>query len=230
MRSPSRHTLLGSGISLLVAGAILLIADPALAGVRANYVETAAWDTGYQAEYTITNDGPGTITRWRVIFDLPSGSSPSSSWDSVRSGSTQHLIFDNAAWNGELAPGSHTTFGFVVVGLARPVSCTINGGPCDTLAPQAAAPRRTTVRVASFDTFDGTIQVDRGTMPRALTSTDMPLDQLDTVNRTVMNIHIESIESDNDASRAGVVDIATPIKPRRQSRPDVISQRRITRM
>lgn len=218
MRSPSLHTLLGPGISLLVAGAILLIATPAHASARANYVEIAAWDTGYQAEYTITNDGPGTITRWRVIFDLPAGSSPSSSWDSVRSGSTQHLIFDNAAWNGELAPGSHTTFGFVVVGLGRPVGCTINGGPCDTLAPLTAAPRRTTVRVASFDAFDGTIEA-RG---------------------AAMNHHIESIESDNDASRAGVLDIVTPLKPRRpnaiiaiapsRSRPNVIGLRRITRM
>jgi hypothetical protein len=77
-----------------------------------------------------------------VVFDLPAGSSPSSTWDSVRSGSGQHLIFDNAAWNGALTPGSSTSFGFVVVGLGRPVSCTVNGGPCDTLPPFAAAPDR----------------------------------------------------------------------------------------
>jgi hypothetical protein len=151
-----------SGASLLVAAAILLIAHPALAGARANYIEVASWETGYQAQYTITNDGPGDVTQWRVIFDLPAGSSPSSSWDSVRSGSGQHLIFDNAAWNGSLAPGHSTTFGFVIVGLGRPARCTINGGPCDTLAPLAAAPRRTTIRAAgensgpSFDRFDGT--------------------------------------------------------------------------
>ena len=125
---------------MLVASAVFLIAHPAHAtGGRANYVEIAAWDTGYQAQYTVTNDGPGPLTRWTVVFDLPSGSRLSSSWDSVLSGSGRHLVFDNAAWNGELAPGVSTTFGFVVVGLGRPTGCTINGGPCDTLAPLAAA-------------------------------------------------------------------------------------------
>lgn len=143
MPLPSVHNVFKLGASLIVAGAILLGAGPAFAiGARANYVEVASWETGYQAQYTITNDGPGDITHWRVIFDLPGGSSPSSSWDSVRSGSAQHLIFDNAAWNGALAPGSSTTFGFVVVGLGRPVGCTINGGPCDTLPPFAMAPTR----------------------------------------------------------------------------------------
>jgi len=141
MPLPSVHNVFKLGASFAVAGAILLVAGPAFAiGARANYVEVAAWETGYQAQYTITNDGPGDITHWRVIFDLPAGSSPSSSWDSARSGSGQHLIFDNAAWNGALAPGSSTSFGFVVSGLGRPVSCTINGGPCNTLAPLAMAP------------------------------------------------------------------------------------------
>jgi hypothetical protein len=143
MPLPSVHNVFKLGSSLIVAGAILLGADPASAlGARANYVEIASWETGYQAQYTITNDGPGNVTHWRVVFDLPGGSSPSSSWDSVRSGSAQHLVFDNAAWNGSLAPGSSTTFGFVVVGLGRPVGCTVNGGPCDTFPPFAMAPAR----------------------------------------------------------------------------------------
>jgi len=135
MRLQPHQTMLKAGGSLLVASAILLIAQPAFAGDRANYVEVAAWDTGYQAQYTITNDGPGTLTTWTVTFDLPSGSAISSSWDSVRSGANSHLTFHNANWNGELPPGGSTTFGFVVVGLGRPTRCTINGGPCDTLAP-----------------------------------------------------------------------------------------------
>ncbi|HSS03191.1 MAG TPA: cellulose binding domain-containing protein [Kofleriaceae bacterium] len=143
MPLPSVHNVFKLASSLIVAGAILLVAGPAFAlGARANYVEVASWETGYQAQYTITNDGPGDVTAWRVIFDLPPGSSTSSTWDAVRSGSGQHLIFDNAAWNGTLAPGSSTSFGFVVVGLGRPVGCTVNGGPCDTLPPLAVAPDR----------------------------------------------------------------------------------------
>jgi len=168
MPLPSAHNAFKLGASLVVAGAILLVAGPALAvGARANYVEVASWETGYQAQYTITNDGPGDITHWRVIFDLPAGSTPSSTWDSVRSGSGQHLIFDNAAWNGALAPGSSTSFGFVIVGLGRPVRCTINGGPCDTLPPLAMAPDRA---VRSLLLLDGAIELapfDVNAMPSA---------------------------------------------------------------
>ena len=137
MRIQPGRPSLTSGVSWLVVGALLLIAHPAFAGDRANYVEIAAWDTGYQAEYTITNDGPGALTTWVISFDLPAGSSISSSWDSVRAGAGQHLVFNNASWNGSLAPGERTTFGFVVVGTGRPVSCKINGGPCDTFPPLA---------------------------------------------------------------------------------------------
>ena len=69
----SLHAVFRLGASLLVAGALLAVAHPALAGARANYVEVASWESGYQAQYTITNDGPGDITHWRVIFDLPAG-------------------------------------------------------------------------------------------------------------------------------------------------------------
>jgi hypothetical protein len=123
---------------LLVAGALLLIAHPTLAAGRANYIEVSSWETGYQAQYTITNDGPGNLPRWAVTFDLPAGSSISSSWDSELTTAGPHLAFNNAAWNGDLTPGSSTTFGFVVVGTGRPVGCKINTGPCDTLAPLAA--------------------------------------------------------------------------------------------
>lgn len=166
MPLPSVHNVFKLGASLVVAGAILLAAGPALAlGARANYVEVASWETGYQAQYTITNDGPGDVTQWRVIFDLPAGSSPSSSWDSVRSGSGQHLIFDNAAWNGALAPGSSTSFGFVVVGLGRPARCTINGGPCDTLAPLAMAPDREVRTRLALDRASERVEPRSGARP-----------------------------------------------------------------
>lgn len=143
MRPQIHRIVFRVAISLLVFGAISLTGHSAFAAGRANYVEVAAWDTGYQAEYRITNDGPGDLTAWTVVFDLPTNNGISSSWDSVLARSGTRLVFRNAAWNGSLRPGESTSFGFVVVGLARPTNCTINGGPCDTFAPLAnAAPHR----------------------------------------------------------------------------------------
>lgn len=176
MRPQSSHPSLRSGASLLVVGVFLLIAHPAFAGNRANYVEVAAWDTGYQAEYTITNDGPGNQTAWVISFDLPPGSSISSSWDSVRAGAGQHLVFNNANWNGSLKPGESTTFGFVVVGLGRPASCKINGGPCDTFPPLAPPPDEAALDpirghgtdvLRSFRELDGDKLAEQCTAPQA---------------------------------------------------------------
>jgi hypothetical protein len=139
MRRQTSYSLWKWTSALLGAAAVLLIAHPAFATVRANYVETAAWETGYQAAYLITNDGPGAVSSWTVEFDLPTIDTVSSSWDSVATRSAQHLVFKNAPWNGTLAVGAATSFGFVVVGTTRPVNCTINGGPCDRLPPVAHA-------------------------------------------------------------------------------------------
>jgi hypothetical protein len=141
MQLHARYSLLKWAAAWLGAGAVLLTTHPASATVRANYVETAAWETGYQAQYTITNDGPGDVSTWTVAFDLPTNNTVSSSWDSVATRSAQHLVFKNAAWNGTLAVGTATSFGFVVIGTTRPASCTINGGPCDRLPPLAEAIR-----------------------------------------------------------------------------------------
>jgi hypothetical protein len=142
MRPHQDHISLRVVVAVLAVGVLSLMAHPASASVRANYVETAAWETGYQAEYRITNDGPGDVSSWTVVFDLPTNNQISSSWDSAFTRAAQRLIFRNASWNGSLAPGASTSFGFVVVGVTRPANCTVNGGPCDTLAPLARAPHR----------------------------------------------------------------------------------------
>ena len=143
MQLRSSHMSIRLVTSSVFVGVTLIIAHPAFAaGARADYVEIASWDTGYQAQYTVANDGPGTISKWTVSFDLPTSNTISSSWDSVLTRSGQHLVFNNAAWNGDLPPGASTSFGFVVVGLTRPTNCTINGGPCDTLPALTERPAR----------------------------------------------------------------------------------------
>lgn len=134
MSRHSSHASIRLVSSWLLVGATLLITHPALAGgPRADYVEISSWDTGYQAQYTVANDGPGAMPAWTVAFDLPTNVTISSSWDSVLTRTGTHLVFTNAAWNGDVPVGTSTSFGFVVVGLTRPTNCTINGGPCNTL-------------------------------------------------------------------------------------------------
>ncbi|HTI25048.1 MAG TPA: cellulose binding domain-containing protein, partial [Kutzneria sp.] len=89
----------------------------------------SAWGSGYQDKVTITA-GSSAITSWQVEFDLPAGSSMGSYWDAVNAPSGQHQVFTNREYNGSLAAGASTTFGFLVSGSGQPVNCKINGQPC----------------------------------------------------------------------------------------------------
>ena len=56
------------------------------------------------------------IKGWKVTLTLPSGTSISSIWNGVASGSTGSVIVANAAYNGSVGPGSPQSFGFVGAG------------------------------------------------------------------------------------------------------------------
>src|SRR5688500_12512492 len=116
--------LAAAGASSLVA-AIFLFAPPAQAAARATITQLSTWSTGYEGKVTITNDGPGQLNGWTVAFNLPSGTSISSSWDSVRTVSAQRFSFANAGWNGVVPVGGTASFGFIASGVGLPSSCTI---------------------------------------------------------------------------------------------------------
>ena len=117
--------------AVVLAGGVtvLIVAQPALAASAA-YTRTSSWDTGYQAQFTITNNTSATTSSWNVQFDLPAGTSVGSSWDATVTKSAQHVSATNASWNGTLAPGASTTFGYVAAGTGDPTNCTINGAAC----------------------------------------------------------------------------------------------------
>ncbi|WP_432870983.1 cellulose binding domain-containing protein [Microbispora rosea] len=101
------------------------------ATVKAVFSADSDWGSGYQGRYTITNTGTAVISGWTVEFDLPAGSTVGSYWDALMTRSGDHYTFRNREYNGGLAPGASTTFGWVNGGPGRPVDCRLNGGPCD---------------------------------------------------------------------------------------------------
>src|SRR2546423_4246686 len=132
MRTPSLRSLLAVGGAAAVVGTMVLITSPAFAATTASVVKTSQWETGFEGKATISNSGPATITSWTLAFDLPSGTSISSSWDSVRTGSTGHITFTNTGWNGTVPVGGSVSFGFIGAGTGNPTNCTVNGGSCAT--------------------------------------------------------------------------------------------------
>lgn len=71
------------------------------------------WGTGYVVQpVTVTNVGDSVATGWTVTFTLPAGHTVTGSWNAAVSVSGQTVTAGNLAYNGRLAPGAATTFGF----------------------------------------------------------------------------------------------------------------------
>jgi hypothetical protein len=144
-----RARLIMVAAALLAATAIGLGIAPAQAatGLTATFSKDSDWGSGYQGKYTITNGTTGTITSWKVEFDLPSGTM-GTFWDSLITSSGSHQTAVNREYNGTVAPGASVSFGFIVNGGGgtSPTNCKINGGSCaggggggDTTPPSTPA-------------------------------------------------------------------------------------------
>ncbi|MDG4767553.1 cellulose binding domain-containing protein [Solwaraspora sp. WMMD406] len=141
---PFRAAVLVASLSTAVVTATILFA-PAASAATAAFVRTASWSSGYEAKFTVTNDTSTAISSWTVQFDLPAGTRVSSFWDARLTTSGQRITATNHSWNGVLAPGASTSFGFVASGTGDPINCTVNGGSCGggpapTTPPTTAPP------------------------------------------------------------------------------------------
>ncbi|WP_328534155.1 cellulase family glycosylhydrolase [Micromonospora zamorensis] len=126
----------------LLAGGVAMATTPASAAT-AVFSVTNNWGNGYQGQITVTNDTSAQITSWRVEFDLPSSSTVSQSWNAQQSTSGSRYTFTNVSWNGTLAAGASTSFGFLVNGSGTPVNCTVNGASCAGGPPPTTPPPTT---------------------------------------------------------------------------------------
>ena len=70
------------------------------------------WDQGYVVEVVVTNTSSSPISGWSVAFTLPSGHSMVNGWNAQFSSQGQSVTASNLRYNGTLAPGESTQFGF----------------------------------------------------------------------------------------------------------------------
>ena len=133
---------LGTSATLAIAGVSVVLAGGANAAVPAASFSANVWDGGYTGTYTITNTTGSSISGWQVVFSLPAGTTVTTLWNGTETISGQTYTVANADWNGTLAAGASTTFGFTANGTGDPVNCTINGSACGgtiSVSPTASA-------------------------------------------------------------------------------------------
>ncbi|MEV0645777.1 cellulase family glycosylhydrolase [Phytomonospora sp. NPDC050363] len=71
------------------------------------------WGNGYVVQpVAVTNTGTAAVSGWRVTFTLPAGHTISGAWNATLSGTSGTITATNMGYNGGLAPGAGTAFGF----------------------------------------------------------------------------------------------------------------------
>jgi endo-1,4-beta-xylanase len=84
---------------------------------------TGTWSGGFQSTVTVSA-GSAAVSGWTVRWTWPGGQSISSLWSGEASTSGSSVTVRNASYNGSIAAGGSTTFGFTANGSAATPTAT----------------------------------------------------------------------------------------------------------
>ncbi|MEU0548280.1 cellulose binding domain-containing protein [Micromonospora sp. NPDC005979] len=99
---------------------------PTGAACTATYAVQDQWNGGFVANVTVTA-GSTAVSGWRVTLNLPSGATVTSLWNGVATGSSGTVTVANQSYNGRLAAGQTTSFGFQGTGNGGGATATCTG-------------------------------------------------------------------------------------------------------
>lgn len=103
---------------------------PASTGCTATYQVTSQWPGGFQGTVTVTNGSTTASSRWSATFTFANGQQITQSWNTALTQNGAVVTAQNASYNGNLAAGASTTFGFTATwnttNTPPPVTCTLS--------------------------------------------------------------------------------------------------------
>ncbi|WP_436531535.1 endo-1,4-beta-xylanase [Actinoplanes sp. HUAS TT8] len=100
---------------------------PVPSGACSATVSLNSWNGGFVATVRVTAGSSG-VNGWTVGLTLPSGSAVTSTWSAGNSGTTGTVSFGNVSYNGQLAAGASTEFGFQGTGTGPTATPTCSAG------------------------------------------------------------------------------------------------------
>ena len=98
-----------------------------------HYAITNQWQDGFGASVTITNTGSTTINGWTLVWNFANGQTITQIWSATDTQAGGTVSATNASYNGTLAPGGSTNFGFNGSwngSNTSPAAFTLNGTAC----------------------------------------------------------------------------------------------------
>ncbi|MFI6820846.1 glycosyl hydrolase family 18 protein [Micromonospora sp. NPDC050187] len=150
MRRSLRRALWASAVVAVTVAAVPMTSAFGAGSVTTSFTKASDWGTGHETRVTITNGSDAAVSTWRIEFELPSGTSVSSSWDADVTRSGNRYVAVKKSWAGGIAPGATFSWGYNGTGAYKaPLNCTINGAPCGggtpppTTTPPTTAPPTT---------------------------------------------------------------------------------------
>uniref|UniRef100_UPI001CED1189 cellulose-binding domain-containing protein n=1 Tax=Streptomyces sp. HPF1205 TaxID=2873262 RepID=UPI001CED1189 len=137
MKRKFRHyRLLLTGLvsTAMAAVGISVVATSAQAatGCKVDYTITSQWSGGFGANVNVTNLGDP-VSSWQVGWTFASGQTVTQLWNGSYTQSGSQVTVTNASYNGSLATGASTAFGFNGAFTSSnpvPSSFTFNGTVC----------------------------------------------------------------------------------------------------
>jgi lysophospholipase L1-like esterase len=97
------------------------------ASCAATYQIASQWGGGFQGEITVRNSGATALSAWTVNFLFTNGQQVNQAWNTTLSQTGATVTARNVSYNGSLATGATTSFGFLAswtgVNAAPTVTC-----------------------------------------------------------------------------------------------------------
>ena len=93
------------------------------------------WGGGFTGNVTVANTGTAPWTSWTVAFAFPGDEKVTSAWNATVTQSGANVTATSMSYNGAIAPGATTSFGFQgtwSASSASPTAFTVNGSACTT--------------------------------------------------------------------------------------------------
>jgi endoglucanase len=87
-------------------------ATGATATCSATYSTESSWSGGFVGAVTVSDTGTTALTGWTVTFSFGGDQTVTDSWDASLTQSLEYVTASNLSYNGSLAAGSSTSFGF----------------------------------------------------------------------------------------------------------------------
>nr|WP_269766851.1 CotH kinase family protein [Micromonospora phaseoli] len=97
---------------------------PGGSGCTATYAVTSQWPGGFQGEVRVTAGGSA-INGWTVTWTFAAGQTISQAWNATVTSQGSAVTARNVSYNGSLAAGANTTFGFLGSATGAPSTPTL---------------------------------------------------------------------------------------------------------